>query len=76
MLALAARAHVRIGTARAVLETTVATIGLALGASAGPGTIIVALTIGPTIELAMALLANSPTIRKAQALAAADHTRP
>jgi uncharacterized membrane protein YczE len=66
MLALAARTRHRLGPTRAALESTVVVAGIALGATAGPGTVIFALTIGPAIELTMTLLAKTPLARYAR----------
>jgi uncharacterized membrane protein YczE len=60
MLALATRTRHRLGPTRAVLESTVATAGITLGATAGLGTVIFAVSIGPAIELTMTLLAKTP----------------
>jgi uncharacterized membrane protein YczE len=57
MLLIARRARARISIARTALELTVLATGLALGGTAGPGTVIFALGIGPAIELALALYA-------------------
>jgi uncharacterized membrane protein YczE len=52
MLVAARRTGVRIGVVRAVLEVTVAVLGLALGGTVGIGTVAFALGVGPAVELA------------------------
>ncbi len=58
MLVGARRTGVRIGAVRAGLEVAVAGIGLALGGTVGIGTLAFAFGIGPSVELAFALLAR------------------
>lgn len=63
MLALAGRSRVRIGAVRTAIEATVTAVGLALGGTAGIGTVAFALGIGPAIEVAFSLLRRSPLAR-------------
>ncbi len=50
MLGLSLRTGWRIGLVRAVLEVSVLVIGLALGGTAGVGTLAMALSVGPVVE--------------------------
>jgi uncharacterized membrane protein YczE len=56
MLVGARRTGVRIGAVRAVLEVAVAGVGFALGGTVGVGTVAFAFGIGPSVELAFAVL--------------------
>jgi uncharacterized membrane protein YczE len=60
MVVGAQRTHIRIGVVRAVLELSVLGLGIALGGTFGVGTIVYAIGIGPSVELAFWLLARSP----------------
>lgn len=51
---------VRIGVARTGIEVGALVTGLLLGGTAGIGTIVFALGIGPVVELSFALLARTP----------------
>jgi uncharacterized membrane protein YczE len=51
MLAGSQRLHVRVGITRAVLELAALSGGIALGGTAGVGTAVYALAIGPVVEL-------------------------
>jgi uncharacterized protein len=53
MLIVARRTGARIAVARNGLELTVLGLGLLLGGTAGPGTLVFALGIGPAIEAAL-----------------------
>ncbi|HVF08035.1 MAG TPA: hypothetical protein VNC60_05610, partial [Actinomycetota bacterium] len=56
MLALTRRTGWRIGLVRGSIEVTVLVVGLALGGVAGVGTLVLALLVGPSIELSFWLL--------------------
>ncbi len=55
MVLLARRVRVRIGVARAIIEGTVLVAGIALGGTAGVGTVLFALGIGPAVDLSFRL---------------------
>lgn len=67
MLVVALRAHTRLGLARAALELAALAAGFALGGDVGVGTLAFALFIGPSVELAFAVLRRSPLARAAHA---------
>ena len=52
MLVIAKRTGQRIGLVRGAIEITVLLAGLALGGTAGVGTLALALLVGPSVELA------------------------
>ena len=52
MLVISRRTGIRVGLARAGLELTVLIIGFLLGGRVGVGTLVFALSIGPSVELA------------------------
>jgi uncharacterized membrane protein YczE len=60
MLGVTRRVRWRVGVVRTCIEVAAVTVGLALGGTAGVGTVAFALGIGPAIEVAFALLARSP----------------
>ena len=60
MLVLSWRARVRIGVARAVVEIGALVAGFALGGTAGVGTLVFALGIGPAVEVSFWLLERTP----------------
>ena len=60
MLVLSWRAGVRIGAARAVVEVGALAAGFALGGTAGVGTLVFALGIGPAVEVSFWLLERTP----------------
>lgn len=60
MLVTSVRLGWRIATARTVLEVLALAVGFALGGTAGLGTLVFALGIGPTVELSFWLLARTP----------------
>jgi uncharacterized membrane protein YczE len=60
MLVLSWRAGVRIGVARAVVEIGALVAGFALGGTAGVGTLVFALGIGPAVEASFWLLERTP----------------
>jgi len=60
MLVLSRRAGVRIGVARAAVELGALVTGFALGGTAGVGTLVFALGIGPAVELSFWLLERTP----------------
>jgi len=55
MVLLSRRAKLRIGVARAVIEGTALIAGIALGGTAGVGTALFALGIGPAVDTAFRL---------------------
>lgn len=59
MLVVARRLGVRIGVARTAIEVTALALGFALGGTAGLGTLVFALGIGPAVELSFWLLART-----------------
>ena len=63
MMLIARRAHTRIWVARTALELTVLAIGLGLGGTAGLGTVVFALGIGPVIEVALVALERTGLAR-------------
>ncbi len=60
MLVVSRRLHLRIGTARTVIEIAALALGFALGGTAGIGTLVFALGIGPAVELSFWLLERTP----------------
>jgi uncharacterized membrane protein YczE len=60
MLVLSWRAGVRIGVARAVVEIGALVAGFSLGGTAGVGTLVFALGIGPAVEASFWLLERTP----------------
>jgi uncharacterized membrane protein YczE len=50
MLVLASRSGFRIGIVRTAIEATVLVLGFVLGGTAGIGTAVVAVLVGPTVE--------------------------
>jgi uncharacterized membrane protein YczE len=60
MLVLSWRAGVRIGVARAAVEIGALVAGFALGGTAGVGTLVFALGIGPAVEVSFWLLERTP----------------
>jgi uncharacterized membrane protein YczE len=60
MLVLSWRAGIRIGVARAALEIGALVAGFALGGTAGLGTLVFALGIGPAVEASFWLLERTP----------------
>ena len=69
MLIVARRTGARISVARNGLELTVLAIGLLLGGTAGPGTLVFALGIGPAIEAALVVLTRAGAAAPAPAAA-------
>jgi uncharacterized membrane protein YczE len=55
MVMLSRRAKLRIGVARAIIEGTALVAGIVLGGTAGVGTALFALGIGPLVDLAFRL---------------------
>lgn len=70
MLVTSRRLGVRIGAARTGIELAALAIGFALGGTAGLGTLVFALGIGPTVELSFWLLERTPLAAPAVASAA------
>ena len=60
MLVTSQRLGVRIGVARTAIEVTALVAGFALGGTAGIGTLVFALGIGPVVEASFRLLARTP----------------
>jgi uncharacterized protein len=60
MLVTALRLKLRIGVARTVIEILALAAGFALGGTAGIGTLVFALGIGPAVELSFWLLERTP----------------
>jgi uncharacterized membrane protein YczE len=60
MLVTALRLRLRIGVARTVVEVLALAVGFALGGTAGIGTLVFALGIGPAVELSFWLLERTP----------------
>jgi uncharacterized protein len=60
MLVTALRLHLRIGVARTVIEIVALALGFALGGTAGIGTLLFALGIGPAVEVSFWLLERTP----------------
>jgi uncharacterized protein len=60
MLVTSSRARIRISITRTALEVLALAIGFALGGTAGIGTLVFALGIGPAVELSFRLLGRTP----------------
>ncbi|MBA2462973.1 MAG: hypothetical protein H0V45_14620 [Actinobacteria bacterium] len=60
MLVTSVRLGWRIATARTAIEVLALAVGFGLGGTAGVGTLVFALGIGPTVELSFWLLARTP----------------
>jgi uncharacterized membrane protein YczE len=60
MLVASQRLGLRIGVARTALEVAALVTGFALGGTAGVGTVVFALGIGPAVELSFRLVARTP----------------
>lgn len=60
MLVISRLLRVRIGVARTGLELAALVVGFALGGTAGLGTVVFALGIGPSVELSFWLLERTP----------------
>ena len=71
MLVTSARLGVRIGVARTGLEVAALVAGFALGGTAGIGTLVFALGIGPAVEASFWLLERTPLAGSAVASAPA-----
>ena len=71
MLVASQRLGIRIGAARTGIEIAALAIGFALGGTAGIGTLVFALGIGPAVELSFWLLERTPLTAPAVASAAA-----
>jgi uncharacterized protein len=70
MLVVSRRLGIRIGGARMGLELAALALGFALGGTAGLGTVVFALGIGPAVELSFWLLQRTPLAGPAVASAA------
>jgi uncharacterized membrane protein YczE len=71
MLVTSQRLGVRIGVARTALELAALGVGFTLGGTAGIGTLVFALGIGPAVEASFWLLGRTPLARVEVASAAA-----
>ena len=71
MLVTSQRLGIRIGAARTVLELAALLVGFALGGTAGIGTLVFALGIGPAVEASFWLLGRTPLASAEVASAAA-----
>lgn len=60
MLVMSQRLHVRLGVSRTALELAALAVGFAMGGTAGVGTLVFALGIGPAVELSFRLLERTP----------------
>ena len=60
MLVGAQRTRVRVGIVRGTLEASALVVGLLLGGTAGVGTLVFVVLIGPAVEASFWLLARSP----------------
>lgn len=60
MLVTSRRLGIRIGVARTGIELAALLVGFALGGTAGIGTLVFALGIGPSVELSFWLLERTP----------------
>jgi uncharacterized protein len=67
MLVVSRRLGVRIGAARTAIEVAALGLGFALGGTAGLGTLVFALGIGPAVELSFWLLERTPLVAPAVA---------
>jgi uncharacterized membrane protein YczE len=67
MLVVSRRLGVRIGAARTAIEVAALVLGFALGGTAGLGTLVFALGIGPAVELSFWLLERTPLVAPAVA---------
>jgi uncharacterized membrane protein YczE len=65
MLVVSRRTGVRIGLARGGLELVVLVVGALLGGKVGVGTLVFALGIGPSVELAFLGALHSPIVARA-----------
>jgi uncharacterized membrane protein YczE len=63
MVAIHVRTGWRVGTARAVLECVVLVLGVLLGGPVGIGTVLFALGIGPSVQVAFRVLRQTPVRR-------------
>jgi uncharacterized membrane protein YczE len=63
MVGFAARGH-SIRVVRTSIEVTVLLIGIVLGGTAGIGTLLFALCIGPLVHITLPLLSRTPAARK------------
>ncbi|HVM68454.1 MAG TPA: hypothetical protein VM204_01290 [Gaiellaceae bacterium] len=60
MLVVSERLGIRIGVSRTAIEVGALLVGFALGGTAGVGTLVFALGIGPAVEASFWLLARTP----------------
>ena len=67
MLVVSRGLGVRIGAARTAIEVAALALGFALGGTAGLGTLVFALGIGPAVELSFWLLERTPLVAPAVA---------
>ncbi|MDP9067005.1 MAG: hypothetical protein M3N53_01485 [Actinomycetota bacterium] len=66
MIAVATRAGIRVGIARAIIEGTALLLGFLLGGSIGVGTAVFALGIGLSVDVAFQLFGMDASGRKVQ----------
>ncbi len=66
MIAVATRAGIRVGLARAIIEGTALLLGFLLGGSIGVGTAVFALGIGLSVDVAFQLFGMDASGRKVQ----------
>lgn len=64
MIAVATRARIRVGAARAILEGLALLLGFLLGGSVGIGTVAFAVGIGPAVDIAFQLFRMDPSGRR------------
>jgi uncharacterized protein len=67
MLVVSRRLGMRIGVARTAIEVAALALGFSLGGTAGIGTLVFALGIGPAVELSFWLLERTPLVAPAVA---------
>ena len=60
MLVASSRLRLRIATARTAVEVVALAVGFALGGTAGIGTLVFALGVGPAVEASFWVLARTP----------------
>jgi uncharacterized membrane protein YczE len=71
MLVVSRRLGIRIGVARTAIEVAALVVGFALGGTAGIGTLVFAVGIGPAVEASFWLLERTPFAAPAVASSAA-----
>lgn len=71
MIAVSTRTGLRVGVARAIVEGTALFFGVLLGGSVGVGTLVFALGIGPSVDIAFQIFRMEPSGRRKERLEAA-----